>query len=158
MSSRRIARERVLQALYALELGGGEAKFYLDVHIKPSLEEDAKTLRFAESLLIRTLDLHDEADEIIRRHTQNWELSRIALIDHIVLRMAICELLTFEDIPPKVTLNEAIEIAKLYSTPRSGQFINGVLDAIVSDLFRAGRIRKSGRGLVGMEDLHRENG
>lgn len=147
-----------MQSLYALEVGGGEVRFYLENYIRPDLVDDPATLRFAESLLLRTIDQQEEADEIIRRHTQNWDLSRIALIDHILLRLAICELLTFEDIPPKVTLNEAIEIAKLYSTPRSGQFINGVLDAVVTELHREGRLQKSGRGLVGMEDLHGKNG
>jgi transcription antitermination protein NusB len=153
MSSRRLARERVMQALYAMEVGGGEVEHYLQNHIRPDIPDDKKTLRFAESLLIRTLDNKDRADEIIGRHTQNWELDRIALIDHIVLRIAVTELLTFEDIPPKVTLNEAIEIVKDYSTSRSGQFINGILDAIVIELHKNGMLRKSGRGLVGMEDL-----
>lgn len=153
MSSRRSAREKVMQSLYALEVGGGEMKYYLEQVVRPEFTDDSKILRFAETLLIRTADIVDEADEIIRRHTQNWDLSRIALIDHILLRMAVCELLTFEDIPPKVTMNEVIEIAKMYSTPRSGQFINGVLDAVVADLHKEGRLRKSGRGLVGMEDL-----
>lgn len=158
MSSRRIARERVMQSLYALEVGGGDPRYYLDNYIRPDLVDDAVTLRFAESLLLRTTDMQEVADEIIRRHTQNWDLSRIAFIDHILLRLAITELLAFEDIPPKVTMNEAIEIAKLYSTPRSGQFINGVLDAVVTELHREGRLHKTGRGLVGMEDLHGKNG
>lgn len=143
-----------MQTLYALEVGGGEAQFYLETYIGPDVADDPNTLRFAESLLLRTLDHLDDADEIIRRHTQNWDLSRVTLVDHVLLRMAICELLTFEDIPPKVTLNEAIEIAKIYSTPKSGQFINGVLDAVVSELRKDGRLQKSGRGLIGMDDLH----
>lgn len=143
-----------MQALYALEVGGGEVRFYLDSFIRPDVGDDPKSLKFAESLLLRTLDMQETADEIIHKHTQNWDLSRIALIDHILLRVAICELMAFEDIPPKVTLNEAIEIAKLYSTPRSGQFLNGVLDAVVTDLQSEGKLIKSGRGLVGMDDLH----
>lgn len=143
-----------MQSLYAIEVGGGEVEHYLKNHVRPDLHDDLKTVRFAESLLIRTLDIEERADEIIGRHTQNWEIDRIALIDHIVLRMAICELLTFEDIPPKVTLNEAIEIVKTYSTPRSGQFVNGILDAVVLELQKAGELKKSGRGLVGMDDLH----
>lgn len=143
-----------MQALYALEVGGGEVQFYLDSFVKPDVSDDPKSLRFAESLLLRTLGMQDEADEIIRRHTQNWDLSRVALVDHVLLRIAICELIRFEDVPPKVTLNEAIEIAKVYSTPKSGQFINGVLDAVVNELRKDGRLQKSGRGLVGMDELH----
>ena len=155
MSSRRLARERVMQTLYALEIGGGEAQFYLETFIGPDVKDDPKTVRFAESLLLRTLDRIPEIDEIIRRHTQNWDLTRVTLVDHILLRMAICELITFEDIPPKVTLNEAIDIAKKYSTLKSGQFINGVLDAVVKELKDSGQLKKSGRGLIGMDDLQR---
>jgi N utilization substance protein B len=79
---------------------------------------------------------------------EHWEFSRLAIIDKIILRMSICELLYFEDIPPKVTMNEAIEIARAYSTDKSDKFVNGVLDSILEDLKKEGRIRKSGRGLV----------
>jgi N utilization substance protein B len=70
------------------------------------------------------------------------------VIDHLLLRMGICELLYFESIPPKVTINESIEIAKSFSTEKSGQFINGILDAVLEDLIRTKALRKSGRGLV----------
>lgn len=142
-----------MQALYARELAGGEAEHFMETLIVPNLAEDAENLRFAESLFLRTLDLMAEADEIIGKHADNWDLDRIALIDRILLRMAVCELLTFEDIPPKVSINEAIEVAKRYSTPRSGQFINGILDAILAELQQDGRLKKSGRGLVGMDTI-----
>ncbi len=67
--------------------------------------------------------------------------------------MAICEMLSFPDIPPKVSINESIEIAKKYSTENSGKFINGILDAVLLVLYEEGRLRKSGRGLVGMDSL-----
>lgn len=153
MSNRREARERVMQALYARELAGGDVRHFIDTLLKPKLKEDTENLRFAESLFLRTLEMGEDLDEIISRHTENWDLSRIALIDHIVLRMAISELITFEDIPPKVSINEAIEIVKRYSTPKSGQFINGILDAVLLDLQDRGRLNKSGRGLVGMQSI-----
>ena len=78
----------------------------------------------------------------------NWDLSRIALIDRILLRMGICEILFFPDIPPKVSINESIEIAKDYSTSSSGKFINGILDAILDDLKKDGKLNKKGRGLL----------
>lgn len=143
-----------MQALYARELGGGDVRHYIDTILKPKLKDDAETLRFAESLFLRTLEMDEELDNIISRHTENWDLSRIALIDHIVLRMAIGELITFEDIPPKVSINEAIEIVKRYSTPKSGQFINGILDAVLLDLQERGQLQKSGRGLVGMPSIN----
>lgn len=153
MSNRREARERVMQSLYAYELAGGEVQHIIETTLEPDLAGDPRNLKFATSLLLRTLDLTEEADVIIGRHTENWDLERIALIDRILLRMTICELLTFEDIPPKVSINEAIEIAKRYSTSKSGPFINGILDAVLLELQRAGRVKKSGRGLVGMQSI-----
>lgn len=140
-----------MQALYAREIAGGDVRHFIDTLIKPRLKQDQETLRFAESLFLRTVDRLEELDEIIGRHTENWDLTRIALIDHIVLRMALAELLTFEDIPPKVSINEAIEVAKKYSTSKSGQFINGILDAVLVDLQDRGLLKKSGRGLIGMQ-------
>jgi transcription antitermination protein NusB len=153
MSNRREARERVMQGLYAHELAGGDVRHFMDTVINPRLQEDADNLRFAHSLFLRCIEMTTDLDETISRHTENWELSRIALIDHIILRMAICELLTFEDIPPKVSINEAIEVAKRYSTSKSGQFINGILDAVLAELQSSGRLKKSGRGLVGMQSM-----
>ena len=74
-------------------------------------------------------------------------------IDRNVLRLAVCELLFLEDIPPKVTINEAIDIAKRYSTEKSGEFINGILDAALLDLQKQGRLKKTGRGLIGMQSI-----
>lgn len=153
MSSRRNARERVMQALFALEIGGGTPEAVERTIIRPGFEEDPASREFAELLFRRTLDRRNEAEEVIRRHTRNWELSRIALIDRIVLRVAICELLTFEDIPPKVSINEAIEVAKKYSTSNSGKFVNGILDAAVAELVQQGALHKSGRGLIGIESI-----
>ena len=142
-----------MQALYAYEVGGGEAADVINRLIREPLQDDRNTFRFAESLFLRTLDLRDDLDEIIEKHAENWDLARIALIDHVVLRMALCEFVAFEDVPPKVTINEAIEIAKRYSTEKSGPFINGILDAAVVDLQQRGRLKKSGRGLIGMQSI-----
>ncbi len=152
MSTRREVRERVMQALYAFEQGGGPAEEVLKNVLKPQVE-DPQGLKFAESLFLRTLDRMEEVDELIGQHTANWEIGRIALVDRLLLRMAIVEMMTFEDIPPKVSINEVIEIAKRYSTPKSGIFINGILDSILIQLLQEGRIRKTGRGLVGMPRL-----
>ena len=154
MNSRRQIRERVMQALYALELGGGDAEQVMKQVLRTGLQEEGGGIRFAESLFLRTLDRTDEIDEIIEVHLENWDFERVALVDRILLRMAICELLAFDDIPPKVSINEAIEVAKTYSTSKSGKFINGILDAVLLQLKEEKRLRKSGRGLVGMQDLH----
>ncbi len=153
MSSRRIVRERVMQALYAHKLAGGEPQHFINTILKPDLADNDANFEFAKSLFLKSLDFIDEADEIIGNHTQNWEITRIALIDRLLLVMAICEFLSFEDIPPKVSINEAIEVAKKYSTSRSGKFINGILDAVLIDLQKEGRLKKTGRGLVGIETI-----
>ena len=142
-----------MQALYAFELGGGEADQILKTVVRSGFEEDETSGRFAESLFLRTLDRLEQIDRIIEKHLENWDFERVALIDRIVLRMAICELLAFDDIPPKVSINEAIEVAKRYSTPKSGKFVNGILDAVLLELQQEGQLQKSGRGLVGMQTL-----
>lgn len=150
MNNRRQVRERVLQALYAQELSGDEAGHVLATVVRPPFEGDPTATRFAEALFIRALDVRDEADALIGRHAKNWDVGRLALMDRLVLRLAVAELLHFEDIPPKVTLNEALELAKAFSTEKSASFVNGVLDAVLRELREEGRLRKSGRGLVGM--------
>ena len=142
--------------MYAFTLGGDDVEHVVETMINAQLGSDQVTKEFAIKLFIRTQDIAEEADELVTRYTKNWELSRIAVIDRLLLRLAICEMLCFEDIPPKVSINEAIEIAKRYSTDRSGKFINGILDAILSEFKREGRLNKTGRGLIGMETLETE--
>ncbi|PSQ67351.1 MAG: transcription antitermination factor NusB [Bacteroidetes bacterium QH_2_64_74] len=153
MSTRREAREHVMKALYAHEQADGKPDQIAHILIETPLEDDPSTRDFAERLFRTTLDTMDEADEIIEKHAKNWEIHRIAVIDRSLLRMATTELLKFEEIPPKVSVDEAIEIAKKYSTPRSGTFVNGVVDAILLDLHNQGRLNKSGRGLIGMDAI-----
>jgi N utilization substance protein B len=125
------------------QLSPGAAETAMPVLVK--LEED---LRFGIDLFRKTA-LHDEElSAIISRKTANWDMERIAIMDVILLKMAICELLHFSSIPVKVTLNEYIELSKQYSTPRSRQFVNGILDAVVKDFKEAGAMKKSGRGLI----------
>lgn len=142
-----------MRALYACELAGGRPEHFIRTVLRENLGEDASNLEFAERLFQKTVDRSDELDALIVDHLENWELDRIAPIDRVLLRMATCELLTFEEIPPKVSIDEAIDIAKKYSTDNSGTFINGVLDAVLMDLHQQGRLEKSGRGLVGMESI-----
>jgi len=153
MSTRREARERVMQALYAHEQAGGKPEHFVQTLLNPEFEDDPQTREFAERLFRTTLNRQEKADEIIQAHATNWDLHRITAIDRAVLRMATAEFLAFEEIPPKVSIDEAIEIAKTYSTPDSGPFVNGVLDAVLMDLYEQGRLDKSGRGLIGMETI-----
>ena len=103
---------------------------------------------FAETLYQQTLIEDDKMEKLIAGSVQNWDVDRVALLDKIILKMALTEMQLFRGIPVKVTINEYIEISKLYSTPKSKQFINGILDKLAQDLAASGDIRKSGRGLL----------
>ncbi len=139
MGGRRKARELVLQACYAHELSQNPPEMILETLILSSDLEPANK-EFAARLFRQTVAHVDEFNEYIKGKAANWELDRIAIIDRIVLRMAICEFLYFDDIPPKVSIDEAIEIAKKYSTENSGRFVNGILDAVLNDLRKSGRL------------------
>lgn len=108
--------------------------------------EDDKS--FFVKLFEETIEVEQEYEETIAKNTKNWDIERIAITDKIILEMAISEMINFPSIPVKVTINEYIEVAKRYSTPKSKMFINGVLDVIADDLQKAGKIKKSGRGLI----------
>jgi transcription antitermination protein NusB len=103
---------------------------------------------FIETLYDNAIDLSEEHLNLIAKNTRNWEVDRLPLTDRIILEMAIAELLSFKNIPVKVTINEYIELAKSYSTPKSRQFINGILDVIAKELQDSGEMKKSGRGLI----------
>jgi len=144
---RRAVREKVLQALYAYELSREPIDTIIDT-IVADLRKQPEAFSFARQLILKVLESSKELDDLIRKRVEHWEFDRLAVIDRIVLRMGICELLYFDDIPPKVSINEAIEIARAYSTEKSDKFVNGVLDSILDDLKKNGRLRKTGRGLL----------
>jgi transcription antitermination factor NusB len=131
MKKRTRAREIALQFLYQLDLRGDgllpEAKGFVRGE-----ERDAETVRFALRLVEGTVDHRPEIDKMIQGVAQNWNISRMAVVDRNVLRLATYELLHCDDIPPKVAINEAIELGKRYSTQNSGAFINGILDKIMN--------------------------
>ena len=97
---------------------------------------------FAKTLLTTVIDKKEYTLELIKPKLKNWDADRIALLDMIIINMGICELLYFETIPTKVTINEYIDLAKDYSTEQSGQFINGILDNIHKELVAEGKIQK----------------
>ena len=114
-----------------------------------SLSEDIKEdLKFASSLFDVVVQDTSEYDVYIKKYAKNWDLERITLMDRSILRMGIGEMLSFSNIPMKVTINECIDIAKNYSSPKSGKFINGLLDVISLNLHKEGKIIKSGKGLI----------
>jgi N utilization substance protein B len=108
-------------------------------------EEDRE---FMEELFKQSAFLPEQHRQRIARNSRNWALERLPLTDRIILEMAIAEMLTFPSIPVKVTINEYIELAKNYSTPKSKQFINGILDVLSKELKTEGLLKKSGRGLI----------
>ncbi len=143
---RRLVREQILQILYAYEMNKDSLSLLMNELNKQI--DSASDKEFAEKLINGVIHHKTELDSLIKQRVDNWEMNRIAVIDKILLRMGLCELLYFPDIPPKVSINESIEIAKEFSTSGSGKFINGILDAILSSLKETGKLNKSGRGLV----------
>jgi len=119
-----------------------------DVFIVPRLYKDADDREFASLLFRKTILNEDELGKEYIDKTPNWDTERIAEIDTIILKMAICEFLKFPSIPVKVTINEYLELAKEYSTPKSSIFINGILDNLVKEYQAANKLNKSGRGLL----------
>ena len=119
-----------------------------EVDIMPVWRNDDDDKDFMEGLFTQTLAQGELNETLIKEGAQNWELERIALIDRILMKMALAEAKTFESIPLKVTLNEYIELSKYYSTEKSHGFINGILDQLFTSLNESGDIKKTGRGLI----------
>ena len=133
MTSRRQAREEALQLLYAKEIAENRLQDILEA--PPIIRDDDAPLDpFTLLLTGKTDESSAETDQYIESHAKNWSFSRIAIIDRLILRLAITEFIHFPDIPPKVTIDEAVELAKKYSTGKSGRFVNGMLDSILNDL------------------------
>lgn len=110
--------------------------------------DEVENIEFSDELINRVLENSEEFDGIISRKVNNWELDRIGVLERILIKMAISELLYFPEIPPKVSINEVIEISKMYCSRNTGRFINGILDSILDDLKKENKLNKRGRGLV----------
>jgi len=166
MGTRREARERAVQFLFQHDLNPpanleealnhfwdsqrgaalaeekGPATWGEKVEPPPPTTEEAAVRLFADPLIRGTLEHRDGIDEEIKKHAKNWDLHRMATVDRNVLRLAIYEMLYREDIPPVVSINEAVDVAKKFSTQDSGKFVNGILDKIKGELLRPARIVK----------------
>ena len=116
--------------------------------IRDFTEEDKLTFAFGEQLLTKTYNNDLEILEIIKPMLKNWDAERVAAVDMISLKMATAELLYFPTIPTKVTINEYVDVSKMYSTDKSKEFVNGILDRLMKQLKEEGLIRKEGRGLI----------
>lgn len=166
MGKRREARERAVQFLFQHDLNPpadldraldefwesqraaaiaedkGPATWGQPVELPPPSADEAEVRLFAEPLIRGAVQHRAEADERIKKHVKNWELHRIAAVDRNILRLAIYEMLHRDDIPPVVSINEAVDIAKKFSTQDSGKFVNGILDKVKGELMRPARIVK----------------
>ena len=119
-----------------------------DFHLMALYKDREEDEQFVKDLFRETVLREEETEKLIGDKTKNWEVERIAMMDVLLMKMAIVELLHFPSIPVKVTLNEFIEISKIYSTPKSKIFINGILDKLVADFRAENKLAKSGRGLM----------
>ncbi len=132
MKKRRLAREFTLEFLYRIELTKEEPEMILkDICSRDSFPQ--KTVDFTYELSLKTIDKFSEIDRVISKTADNWALDRIAIMDRNILRVAVCEFFYFPKIPFKVSIDEAIELAKKYSTEQSGKFVNGILDKIAKE-------------------------
>jgi N utilization substance protein B len=132
VGKRRKAREIVLQSLYEAEFSDSPSDELVAQQAGRRSSSD-ETVAFARALFAKTLENKDHLDAIIRSSLENWEMGRVSLVDKNILRFALCEILYFPDIPPKVIVNEAIEIAHKYSSADAGRFVNGVLDRFLKE-------------------------
>ena len=163
---RREARERAVQFLFQYDLNPpddldqaldqfwtsqravviaedkGDARWGEQAEPPPVTTDEAALRLFADPLIRGTLEHRGDLDSQIKKYAKNWSLHRMAVVDRNVLRLAIYEMLHREDIPPVVSINEAVDIAKKFSTEDSGKFVNGILDKIKSELMRPARVVK----------------
>jgi N utilization substance protein B len=135
LGKRRRSREFALQVLYQLDITKQDAVQTLS-QFRNHFNQHENSNGFAERIVLGVLEHGREIDRLLEQYSENWRLDRMSMIDRNILRMAIFELIYCEDIPPKVTLNEAIELGKRYGSEDSGSFINGILDRIQNEAVR----------------------
>ena len=136
MGLRRIARECALQMLYQHDIGRQPAEYIIETFWEMN-EHPPKVRMFANLLFRGSVERLKEIDRTIQLHTQNWRLVRMAAVDRNILRLAVYEFLSDSQTPESVVINEALEIAKKFSTHESAQFVNGVLDSVKNDLHKS---------------------
>jgi len=134
LDDRKIAKQMAGKTLQAIALASEEK-----ISLMPQSHREDENYIFAQELIKKTIAEDESLEKIIRAKTEHWEQHQVAMIDMIIIKMAVCEFIYFPTIPPKVSINEYIELAKTYSTPQSKKFVNGVLDAILKDLNKEGK-------------------
>lgn len=151
MQRRRKAREAALQVLYSLDANGGDAdealRRFWEIFDSTGEPEDVvfadRIKSFTSQLVHGAWRNRQTIDDMISGSSEHWSLGRMSRVDRSILRMAIYELLYCDDIPPKVSLNEAIDLGKIFGSENSGAFINGILDALYAEMVRQGKITAS---------------
>ena len=131
MRKRSKARESVLQILYQIDVTGDPVDAILNQYWH-TRNRNPEVVDFANEIVKGTIEHLSEIDAIISEHSESWEISKMPIIDRNILRFAIYEILYMDDIPPKVTIDEAVDLANNFGTPNSGKFINGILDKIMT--------------------------
>lgn len=142
--NRSILKSMVQKTIKAISEDGLESEPQL-VELSSNWEDDRD---FFLKLFSECIKHDDQYQVLISKKAKNWDVERIAATDRVILEMALCEMINFPSIPVKVTINEYIDISKIYSTPKSKQFVNGLLDVLADELQEEGIIKKSGRGLI----------
>ena len=138
-----IIKSMVLKTIKIFEDGAEES-----LTLQSLSHNEDEDFDYLKKLFSQTVEKEYELEQIIGKKANNWDVSRMAVTDMIILKMALTEMMIFPSIPVKVTINEFIEISKNYSTPKSKQFVNGILDVLANELSSKGIIKKSGRGLI----------
>lgn len=139
MLTRRLARRIALQILFANEFLKEDI---VSVAERVSESLDEVLTPFTIDLVKRTFEFEPELNDLIRKHLRNWDYKRVAVLDRVLIRMALCEIVHFNDIPVEVTINEALEISKDFSNLKSRRFVNGILDSIYKELKTANKLSK----------------
>ena len=136
MTNRRQARECALEVRYRLDLVGDESEnTTAEILLRKNPSEEAET--YLRRLIDAALGNQQEIDATLRKHLTRWRLERLTVLDRAILRLAAAEILYFDDVPPKVSINEAVDIAKKYGDDEAGKFVNGVLDSVFQESDRA---------------------
>lgn len=145
MLSRRLARRIALQVLFTNEFLREEVDSVVH-RVAESLEE--KLSPFSRELIDKTSEHEEPLNDLIRKHLRNWDYQRVAVLDRVLIRMALCEIVHFPDIPVEVTINEALEISKDFSNLKSRRFVNGILDSIYKELKSQNRLNKNAMSMA----------
>lgn len=141
---KRLARIIAVQAIYAYEISPENSDDILNIildnddHDWSALESvpSKDAINYGKKLYKMVIEIKDELDDLIKERSKNWSIDRITLLDRLILRMSLAEMIYEEDVPPKVSIAEGVEIAKYFSTDESGSFVNGILDSVYNDIIK----------------------